>query len=115
MEIIFLTYLNLSLLYLPKVKGRLSRHYEALIACCIPIIEYDKKILKKYQGLPVLYTKDYSEITPEYLTKMYEIMIFKKYNFSKLYLSFYSKDEIEEIKDKGNYWCDKLMNLKIYN
>ena len=91
------------------------RHYEALISGCIPIIEYDEKILKKYQGLPVLYTKDYSEITPEYLTKMYEIMIFKKYNFSKLYLSFYSKDEIEEIKDKGNYWCYKLMNIKIYN
>ena len=35
--------------------------------------------------------KDYSEITPEYLLKMYNKMIFKKYNFKKLYLSFYSK------------------------
>ena len=61
------------------------------------------------------YILNYSEITPEYLLKMYNKMIFKKYNFSKLYLSFYSENEIEEIKDKGNYWCDKLMNIKIYN
>ena len=41
-------------------------------------------------------------------------MIFKKYNFSTISF-FYSENEIEEIKDKGNYWCDKLMNIKIYN
>tara|TARA_Y100000389_G_C17382798_1_gene475305 strand:- start:151 stop:807 length:657 start_codon:yes stop_codon:yes gene_type:complete len=90
------------------------RHYESLLAGCIPIIEYNDKILKKYEGLPVLYTKDYSEITPEYLIRMYKKMIFKKYNFKKLYLSFYNKENIDEIKDKGNFWCEKIINKKAY-
>tara|TARA_B100000242_G_C42943296_1_gene437452 strand:+ start:261 stop:917 length:657 start_codon:yes stop_codon:yes gene_type:complete len=90
------------------------RHYEALLAGCIPIIEYNDKIFKKYEGLPVLYTKDYSEITPEYLTRIFKKMIFKKYNFKKLFLSFYSKEKIDEIKDKGNFWCEKILNQKAY-
>jgi hypothetical protein len=51
------------------------RHYEALIAGCIPIVEYNDDIQKKYQGCPILYTKDYTEITEAYLSKKYEEMI----------------------------------------
>ena len=90
------------------------RHYEALLAGCIPIIEYNEKILKKYEELPVLYTKDYSEITPEYLIKIYNKMILKKYNFSKLMFSYFSESEREEIKEKGNFWCKKIINKNAY-
>lgn len=99
----------------PEGRGEdCHRHYEALLAGCIPIVEYNEKILKKYEELPVIYTHDYSEITPEYLIKMYNKMIFKKYNFNKLFLSYYSEKEIEEIKEKGNFWCKKITNKNAY-
>ncbi len=43
------------------------RHYEALIAGCIPIIEYNTQTEEKYKNCPILYTKDYSEINEEFL------------------------------------------------
>ena len=59
-------------------------------------------------------SKDYSEITSEYLIKMYNKMIFKKYNFSKLMFSYFSESEREEIKEKGNFWCKKITNKNAY-
>lgn len=91
------------------------RHYEALVSGCIPIIEYNEGILKKYKGLPVLYTKDYSEITPDYLKKMYKLMINHKFDFSKLFMDYYNNKDIKDIKLKGNYWCQKIVNVKPYN
>ena len=91
------------------------RHYEALVSGCIPIIEYNEEILKKYNGLPVLYTKDYSEITPEYLIKMYSVIIKNKFNFSKLFVDYYNIKDREEIKSKGNFWCKKIIEKKPYN
>ncbi len=35
------------------------RTYEALIFGCIPIVEYDINIQKKYEGCPIIFTKDY--------------------------------------------------------
>ena len=91
------------------------RHYEALLCGCIPIVEYNEEIVKKYEGLPILYTRDYTEITPEYLNMVYKRMLFQKYNFFKLMLSYYSKSDREEIKEKGNFWCQKLLGKKAYN
>ena len=91
------------------------RHYEALLCGCIPIVEYNEKIVKKYEGLPILYTKDYSELTPGYLNMVYRRMIFQKYNFSKLMLSYFSENDREEIKEKGNFWCQELFGKKAYN
>ena len=65
------------------------RHYEALMSGCIPIIEYNKDMERKYKDMPVLYTKDYSEITEEYLISKYKEFQNKKYNFEKLFLSYY--------------------------
>ena len=91
------------------------RHYEALLCGCIPIVEYNEDIVKKYKGLPVLYTRDYTEINPQYLNMMYKKMILKKYNFNKLLINFFTDEEIKEIKEKGNFWCDKKLNQTPYN
>ena len=65
------------------------RHYESLMAGCIPIIEKENSeiIKNKYGNVPILYTTDYSEITEEYLENIYDEYLDKQFNFSKLYLS----------------------------
>jgi len=83
------------------------RHYEALLAGCIPIIEFNEKIQEKYKGLPILYTTDYSEITPQYLEQKYSEMVNATYDFSRLFLSYYSIEQQEEIKKCGNYWIKR--------
>jgi hypothetical protein len=83
------------------------RHYETLLAGCIPIIEYNNKIQDKYKGLPILYTTDYSEITLEYLEQKYNEMKDIKYDFSSLFLSYYSSSEQDEIIKCGTYWIKK--------
>lgn len=80
------------------------RHYEALIAGCIPIIERHPLTEGKYQDCPVLWTNDYSEITPTYLEAKYEEMKTKVYDFSRLFLSFYPSNLQDDIKKCGNYW-----------
>lgn len=89
------------------------RHYESLLAGSIPIIEEGNKelIIKKYgENMPILYTKDYSEITYEYLNDIYEQYLDKVYDFSKLFLSTWDDDEQRLIKMRGNYWCKRLTN-----
>lgn len=90
------------------------RHYEALMAGCIPIIERNSLIEKKYIGCPILYTTDYSEITEDYLNAQYEKMLDQQYDFSRLFLSSYSNNEKEHIKDYGNFWIHRLTGHKWY-
>jgi hypothetical protein len=90
------------------------RHYEALLAGCIPIVEYNEVIVKKYGDCPILYTKDYSEITPEYLEKKYEEMKSKVYDFSNIFLSYYQPDLQNIIKWRGNFWCNRILNKSWY-
>ena len=80
------------------------RHYEALIAGCIPIIERNPLTEEKYRGCPVLWTTDYSEITPAYLDAVYEDMKGRVYDFSRLFLAYYPPNVQTEIKRCGNYW-----------
>jgi hypothetical protein len=90
------------------------RHYEALLAGCIPIVERNPLIETKYKGCPILYTDNYSEITPEYLDRVYETMKSKIYEFSSLYLSSYSPELQSEIKRCGNYWMTRLTGQAVY-
>jgi hypothetical protein len=108
---------------LPKYKFVISpegngidchRHYEALMAGCIPIIEDRENIREKYRGCPVLFTKDYSEITESYLIQKYNEMIDTIYNFSSLLLSTYSESEQQQIKYNGNYWAMRLAGRRWY-
>jgi hypothetical protein len=91
------------------------RTYEALIAGCIPIVENNPDIKEKYNGCPILYTYDYSEITEEYLNDTYVKMLHTEYDFSKLFLSYYSEEERINIKKCGNYWMQQTVNENWYN
>ena len=109
---------------LPKYKYVISpegngidchRHYEALLAGCIPIVEYNSFIIHKYGNIPILYTYDYSDVNIEILNEMYKKMLHSKFDFSKLLLSYYSEEEQNLIKLRGNTWCERLTNKKWYN
>jgi hypothetical protein len=90
------------------------RHYEALMAGCIPVIEDHPGIREKYAGCPVLYTNDYSEITPAYLEEKWAEMLDKEWDFSKLLLNSYDASTQEQIKKNGDFWGRKLANESWY-
>lgn len=90
------------------------RHYEALLAGCIPIVEHNDLIEGKYKNCPILYTTDYTEITHEYLQKKYEEMLDKVYDFSALMLSCHSPETQAMIKSNGNYWSSRLTGMNWY-
>lgn len=90
------------------------RHYEALLAGCIPIVEHNDHIKQKYKGLPILYTTDYSEITTEYLEKKYEEMINQTYDFSILSYTFYPENIQKVMKYCGYVWVKRLTGEDIF-
>jgi len=81
------------------------RHWEALYCKSIPIVEDNELIKPKLEGLPVLYTHDYTELTPEYLNKKYEEILETEYDFSPLFLSQYPQDIQTRIKQRSAKWC----------
>lgn len=90
------------------------RHYEAILAGCIPIIEDNPLMMEKYNGLPVLWTHDYTEITPAYLETAWESMLDKQYNFTALFLAHYPPEIQAKIKKEGNYWCMRVAQQNFY-
>ncbi len=90
------------------------RHYEALMAGCIPIVEDNPLIREKYAGCPILYTKRYTDIHESYLQKKYIEMLDQTYDFSSLFLSHYTEHQQKEIKEAGNYWIQKLTGKTKY-
>jgi len=91
------------------------RHYEALMAGCIPIIERNPLTEAKYEGCPILWTDDYSEITPEYLERVYIDMIDKEYDFSRLRIGFYDFATRCRIKECGNFWMKRILHRPWYD
>ena len=91
------------------------RHYEALMAGCIPIIERNPLVESKYAGCPVLWTDDYSEITNEYLERVYAEMLTKTYDFSRLRLGFYDFATRCHIKECGNFWMNRILKQPWYD
>ncbi len=83
------------------------RHVEAIFAGCIPIVEDHPGIREKYEGLPVLYTTTFQEITRSYLQSKYESMKEKTYDFSKLYIPFYTDEQQKAIQECSSYWLSK--------
>jgi len=90
------------------------RHYEALMAGCIPIVERNPLIEAKYAGCPILYTDDYSEITPEYLERVYREMKDRVYNFSCLHIGSFSTTNQATIRECGNFWMKRLTGRAWY-
>ena len=110
-------------LELPKYKFVISpegngidchRHYEALMAGCIPIIEDRPLTRKKYGKCPVLFTHNYSEITVEYLEKKYDEMLGREYDFSCLFISSYSPSTVKEIIYNSNWWMSRRWGVLWY-
>jgi hypothetical protein len=87
------------------------RHYEALMFGCIPIVERNPHIAEKYAGCPILWTTDYSEITPEYLENKYSEMVDKVYDFSRLFLSYYSVEVQKQIRENSEFWKPKTKSI----
>jgi hypothetical protein len=90
------------------------RHYEALMAGCIPIIERNPGIEEKYRGCPILWTTDYSEISCDYLNGKYQEMIDKEYDFSRLFMRSYPEPLQDQIRANGNYWGMRLTGRPWY-
>ena len=79
------------------------RHYETWISKGIPIIQRNPFIEKKYSGLPILWTDDYSEITNDYLKEKYTEFLNKDFDFSKILLSKYPEKIQKQIKHTIRY------------
>lgn len=79
------------------------RHYETWISKGIPIIQRNPFIEKKYSGLPILWTDDYSEITDSYLEEKYEEFLHKNYDFRKILLSKYPEKIQKQIQHVIRY------------
>ena len=90
------------------------RHYEALIYGCIPIVEDNPIIRAKYGNVPILWTTDYSEITPSYLEQKYTEMLKQTWDFSALMIDTWPPAEKTKIKIRGNYWMQKLTGKQWY-
>ncbi len=91
------------------------RHYEALWAGCIPIVEENNMIKQKYGNVPILYTKDYTEINEEYLIKKYNEMLDASYDFSRLFLNSYNVRERQQIILCSRYWTIRFYGQVFYN
>jgi len=86
------------------------RHSEAWLSGGIPIIEQNKLIEEKYRGLPILWTKDYSEITEDYLSDKYKEFVGREFDYSRLFMDYYFPEKQKEIKMRCNYWIYKNVN-----
>jgi hypothetical protein len=80
----------------------------------IPVVEEDYSMRALYEGCPILFTKSYREINERYLNRKYNEMIDKEYDFSRLFMSYYTKEQQEEIKKCGNFWLKRLANTDNY-
>ena len=77
------------------------RTYEALLAGCVPILERNEVTQRKYAGLPVLYTDDYSDLAA--LTADVDL----EYDFAPLLVSHYA--QAATIRACGDYWCTRWL------
>lgn len=64
------------------------RTWEALYMRSIPVVQRSPE-MDHFRDLPILYTDDYSELSPDYLEDQYEKMMETEYAIDKLYLSYW--------------------------
>ena len=84
------------------------RIYEALMAGCIPVCEDCTVLRELFVGCPILYTRDYSEITPQYLEEIYPTILSKNYDFSRLFSSYYSDEQRIDMHESRKFWVEKI-------
>ena len=67
------------------------RTWDALYEKSIPIVQPKNcPVLSRYRDLPILYVDDYSEVTEDLLIKEYKRMLDTEYDFSKLFLHYWT-------------------------
>jgi hypothetical protein len=64
------------------------RTWEALYSKSVPIVQ-ESIHMSAFKDLPILFTKDYSEITKKYLEEKHEEMLETDYNIEKLHFSYW--------------------------
>jgi hypothetical protein len=64
------------------------RLWEALYLGCIPIVKYHIGY-DDFKDLPILFVESWDNITEDFLTTQYKIIISKQYNFDKLKMSYW--------------------------
>ena len=75
------------------------RTWEALYLKSVPIVQRSPE-MNHFQDLPILYTDDYTELTPSYLRRVYSQMLDTEYNIKELYSSYW-RSLIQIEIDKG--------------
>ena len=70
-----------------------------------PIVAYGEKLA----GLPVLFTHNYSEVTPAYLERRWAEMTDDAvvWDFSALYVSSYTRASQQAMARRCNYWMSR--------
>lgn len=66
------------------------RTWEALYLKSVPIVQRSPE-MEHFRDLPILFTDDYSELTPEYLEEQYARMLETEYAIEKLYASHWRR------------------------
>ena len=66
------------------------RTWEALYMKSVPIVERSPE-MSHFERLPILFTDDYSELTPEYLDEQYARILDTEYDFELLKLSHWKR------------------------
>ena len=90
------------------------RAWEAIYFKGIPVIENNDRIKFKYAGLPVIFTDDYSEITPEFLEGKFMEMKTQTFDFSPLFVSNYTEDAFKHIHRRSNHYGMKYQGKEWY-
>ena len=90
------------------------RTWESIYLKSIPIIENNPQIKFKYEGLPVIYTDDYSEITESFLEEKYKEMMEQTFDFSPLFASSFTKESFEHMYRRSNHYGNKYQKKEWY-
>jgi len=87
------------------------RHYESFYCKSIPIIQRSEFIKNKLQGLPIIWTEDYSEITERYLNEKYNKMLDQEYDFKFILPYAHNKREQTLIERRSFHWRRKRIKI----
>lgn len=75
----------------PEGKGiDCHRTWEALYIKAVPVVE-DSLHMRQFEDLPIIFVKDYNDLSADYLEKTYNTMLEKEYNFEKLKKQYWDK------------------------
>jgi len=74
------------------------RHFEALISGAFVLADYHPSILRMYEGLPVMFVKDWDSLRVADLVKFIGAQVQRDdYHFKKLFASYWSSQMLKEL------------------